>query len=291
MYIFLLAKLEGEHFFDSVPNLCQTIASLCTISCVTSLMTIAMMSLNRYIFVCQHQYYDKIFSVRNCIVICMCLYCVGLTLVLLNQAGLGDHSFDKKSLECIWDRMATYPYTVVFSVTLVWIPCVVIGICYFLLFLYVRRHSKIMASNRNRVNGDVSPPPGTRNLQLHVIKSLFLIYAVFVVCWAPYALIMVVDVNDTFSHEAHVYITTFAHLHPSVNWLIYCKTQKKFAKAYSQILSCTIMRSQTDLYTTGTSRSRGEKSSPSGDMVSVIEASVTKSIELVKRSKISEDDL
>lgn len=229
-----------------------------------------MMSLNRYIFVCQHQYYDKIFSIRSCVVICMSLYCVGLTLVLLNQAGLGHHSFDKKSLECIWDRMATYPYTVVFSVTLVWIPCVVTGISYLLLFLFIRKHYKITACNRKLVNGGMSPPPGTRNLQLHVIKSLFLIYAVFVVCWAPYALIMVIDVNDTFSHEAHVYITTFAHLHPSVNWLIYCTTQKKFAKAYGQILSCTITRLQTDQHTTETPRSRGEtigeKPGPSGDI-------------------------
>ncbi|WAR07886.1 OPSD2-like protein [Mya arenaria] len=43
----LIAKIEGEEFFESVPGLCKSVASICTISCVASLMTIAAMSLNR----------------------------------------------------------------------------------------------------------------------------------------------------------------------------------------------------------------------------------------------------
>ena len=171
----------------------------------------------------------------------MAIYCIGIILVLLNQAGIGDHSFDRKSLECIWDRMATYPYTVVFSVTLVWIPCLVIGICYLMLYLYVRNQRKIMASyQQNKPGASTSPKPRAlrETMQLDVAKTLFFIYAVFVTCWAPYALIMVIDVNDKFSHEAHVLITTFAHLHPSVNWLIYLSTQRRFEEAYRYVLTC-----------------------------------------------------
>ena len=235
---YLSAKLEGEHFFDRTPKLCQIIASICTISCVTSLMTIAMMSLYRYIFVCHNRHYSKIFSTKKCVGLCCAIYCIGITLVVLNQAGIGDHSFDRKSLECIWDRMATYPYTVVFSVTLVWIPCLVIGFCYLRIFLFVRRQSQIMASYRAKTPGTGAnePPSAHGNMQLDVAKTLFLVYAVFVTCWTPYALIMVIDANDTFPHEAHVIITAFAHLHPSFNWLIYLGTQKRFAKAYRSIL-------------------------------------------------------
>ena len=232
----LSAKLEGEHFFDRTPRLCQIIASMCTISCVTSLMTIAMMSLNRYIYLCHNSNYDRIFTKRSCILICVSLYSVGLTLVLLNQAGIGDHSFDRKSLECIWDRMATYPFTVVYSIMLVWVPCLVIGVCYFRIYLFLRGHALKMRKVRDRKSNLDSET--NRNLQTQVIKSMFIIYTVFAICWAPYALIMVIDVNDSFSHEAHVVITTFAHLHPSVSWLIYYKTQTKFAKAYRQILVC-----------------------------------------------------
>ena len=169
----------------------------------------------------------------------MLIYCIGICLVLLNQVGIGDHSFDRKSLQCIWDRMATYQYTVVFSVTLVWIPCLVIGFCYLMLYRYVRKHRKVvpLSQHQNRRKFASQQTAPTRNMQLDVAKTLFLIYAAFVMFWAPYAVIMVIDANDTFSHEAHVVITTFAHLHPSVNWLIYLSTQRRFADAYRSILT------------------------------------------------------
>ena len=203
-------------------------------------MTIAMMSLNRFICVCHQDYYKAVFSKRNCIIMCLCLYLVGLTLVLLNQAGIGDHNFDRKSLECIFDRMATFPFTVVFSIVLVWVPCLTIGICYLRLYIFVRSHKQKMARIQNAVKPASSEKSTKPRLQL--AKTLFIIYAVFVTCWAPYALLIVVDVHDTFPHEVHVYITMFAHLHPSVNWLIYYFTQKKFAEAYRHLLRCCIRR-------------------------------------------------
>lgn len=232
---FVSAKLEGEHFFNGVPKLCQIIANLCTISCVTSLMTIATMSFNRYIYVCRSDYYHIIFSKQNSIIICCFLYCIGLILVLLNQAGIGDHTFDRKSLECIWDRMATFSYTVVFSVTLVWIPCLIIGVCYLKLYLFVRRHKKKVNNHRSGITNLVVPTiPSKPQPQLG--KTFVLIYAVFVICWAPYALLIVLDLEDSFPHEIHLYITMFAHLHPSINWLIYYLTHRKISLAYCRLL-------------------------------------------------------
>ena len=241
------AKLEGEHFFDGVPSLCQTIASLCTISCVTSLMTIAVMSFNRYIYVCKSDCYHKIFTKRNSVIICCSLYGVGLILVLLNQFGIGDHSFDRKSLECIWDRMASFSYTVVFSVTLVWIPCLIIGVCYLKLYLFVRRHKQKLTNHRNGVINLVVPPIPTKS-QPQLGKTFMLIYAVFVTCWAPYALLIVLDLEDSFPHEVHLFITIFAHLHPSINWLIYYLTHRKLAHAFCRLLG---FRNQATSSTSG----------------------------------------
>ncbi|XP_045167034.2 melatonin receptor type 1B-A-like [Mercenaria mercenaria] len=225
--ISIIAKVEGEEFFNRIPGLCQTIASLCTVSCVTSLMTIGLMSVNRYVFICAHEKYDRIFTKLNCIGMCISLYFVGGLLVLLNAADIGDHGFDRKSLECIWDRMATYPYTVIFSVTLVWIPSIIIGVCYLKIYLYVRAHSKRVA---DQVQSHSVQPLNS----LHLAKTLFLIYAVFITCWVPYALLIVIDADDSFAHELHLYITLFAHLHPSLNWIIYYITNAKFADACKQ---------------------------------------------------------
>lgn len=247
----IVAKIEGEEFFDRVPGLCQTIASLCTVSCVTSLMTIGLMSFNRFFYICVHDKYERIFTKRKCICMCICLYFIGGFLVLLNAADVGDHGFDRKSLECIWDRMATYPYTVVFSVTLVWIPSFIIGSCYLRLFLYVRAHSRRMREQNL----------GSKTRSCHLAKTLFIIYAVFVTCWTPYALLIVIDSDNTYPHEIHVYITTFAHLHPSVNWLIYYLTNKHLADGYRSLFrSCKKVSYEESSTTDGTLTSKTKTS-------------------------------
>jgi len=224
----LSAKLEGVHFFDKVPGLCRTIGSLCTISCVTSLMTISAMSCNRYVYIVHNSRYTTIFRARNCVIYCVSFYCVGLCLVLLNLADIGDHSFDHKSLECIWDRMATYTYTIVFSVVLVWIPIIVTGCSY--LHMYV--HVQGVRNRVHNVNGNATG----RSTGFKLAKTLFIIYCVFSTCWIPYALLIVADSQDTFSYELHVLIVVFAHLHPSINWLVYYVTNRKFHVAFKYLL-------------------------------------------------------
>lgn len=158
---------------------------------------------------------------------CFGLYLTGLTLVLLNLAGIGDHSFDRKSLECIWDRMDTYYYTVAFSVILVWIPVTITGIFYLKIFLTVRKSTRkiteVTCTDHNQKS-------------VNLARTLFFIYIIFSTCWIPYALIIVVDRNDTFPYEAHLVLTAFGHLHPSINWLVYYFTNKKFHKAFNKLV-------------------------------------------------------
>lgn len=231
--IFISAKLEGEVFFASIPGLCRIIGSLCTISCVGSLMTLACMSFNRYVHICHNSLYIKIFTKEGCVAMCLSFYSIGAILVMLNMAGIGDHSYDRKSMECIWDRMATYPYTIIFSICLVWIPILITGFSYSRLYRYVQR-------SRQRVQEhNLNPMPVKRpNLRksFNLAKTLFVIYAVFSICWIPYALLLVLDKEDTYSHVVHLYITMFAHLHPSINWLVYYTTNKKFSRAFNTIL-------------------------------------------------------
>lgn len=223
----LAGKLEGERFFHQVPGLCEAVAYMCTVSCIVSLGSITLMSFSRFVFICHNKYYKTIFRKGTCIAMCVGLYLIGIFLVLLNLAGFGGHSFDRKSLVCIWDRMATYYYTVTFSVVLVWIPVLFTGLFYICIYLTFRKSCRVVT--------DVT----SHNLQRKSIgfaRTLFLIYAVFTTCWVPYAVIIVADRNDSFPHESHLIITTFAHLHPSLNWLVYYLTNKNFNFAFNSII-------------------------------------------------------
>ncbi|KAK3581246.1 hypothetical protein CHS0354_032967 [Potamilus streckersoni] len=230
------AKLEGEPFFNSVPFLCQIVGSICTISCVGSLMSIGALSLNRYIHICHSEAYPKIFTRRNSIAICVALYFIGLGLVLFNIAGIGAHTFDRRAVQCIWDRMASYPYTVVFSIVLVWIPLVLIGVCFCRMYIYVSNNRRKIEQQTSVLTRKVISR--NRRARHHLAKALFIIYVVFSLCWLPYALLIVIDQHNNFPHEIHVYITTLAHLHPSLNWIVYYSTNRKFEIAFKKILRC-----------------------------------------------------
>ena len=219
--IIISAKIEGEEFFDRFPGFCKVIAFGCTIACINSLG-----------YICHHKHYNKIFKKSSAMAMCICVIGIGLLLVLLNYAGIGDHSFDQKSLECIWDRMATYPYTVAFSVTLVWIPVFIVGFSYLNIYMSVRRSARNTKYKSSMRTGSYSSA---------LARTLFIIYAIFSVCWIPYALLIVVDTRDTFPHEVHVYITAWAHLHPSINWLVYYFTNTKFQSAFNQIAHLNVV--------------------------------------------------
>ena len=152
------------------------------------------MSFSRYIYVCKSDY---------SVIICCSLYSVVVILVLLNQFGIGDHSFDRKSLECIWDRMTYFSYTVVFSVTIVWIPFFIIGVCYLKLYRFVKRHKQKLTNHRNGIT-NLAVPQIPSKPQPQLGKTFILIYAVFVTCWAPYALLIVLDLEDSFPHEVYL---------------------------------------------------------------------------------------
>lgn len=220
-------KLEGERIFHFVPGFCRAIACMCTISCVNSLGSIVLMSSSRYISICHHNLYKRIFKRSTCLAMCVTLYLIGLLLILLNLAGIGDHSFNRKSLECIWDRMTTYYYTVSFTAIFVWVPLIVTGVFYCQIFITFRASAK-------RISHSTSTEHNKR--PMYLAKSLFLIYAAFAICWIPYAILMVADRNDTFPYEIHVLITTFAHLHPSFNWLVLYHTNTLFRNAFNKLV-------------------------------------------------------
>ena len=63
------------------------------------------------------------------------------------------------------------------------------------------------------------------------------IFFVFIVCWTPYAIITAIDVDNTFSMETHLFVTLLAHLHSSLNILIYT-----FSNKYVFCLAITVWR-------------------------------------------------
>lgn len=135
-------KVEEEWIFHYVPCFCHAIACLCKISCLNSLGSIVLIIYSRYISICYYNLYKRILKKTTCLAMWVSLYLIGLLLILLNLAGIGDNSFNRKSLECVWYRMTTYYYTVSFTAIFVWVPLIVTGVFYCQIFFKFRASTK-----------------------------------------------------------------------------------------------------------------------------------------------------
>ncbi|GFR80219.1 melatonin receptor type 1A [Elysia marginata] len=186
-YIFI-----GEAWFNDKPWLCETVAAMCLTACFCAFLSLTLASMNRYVFVCHNMIYDRIFTKNACIVMCVTAWLLAFFFEFPNFIGIGDHTFDKKSHQCIWDRTASFAYTLIVSVVLIGGPLVSMGLCYLLIF------RKIYSTKFNLYQINTEDPSRMKKIWSETVKScrmLFVIFLIFVALWTPYAVVIAMDVK------------------------------------------------------------------------------------------------
>ena len=71
---------------------------------------------------------------------------------------------------------------------------------------------------------------------LKLAKTLFVVFLVFCVCWAPYGSLLLLDMKDVVSKEYYVVAIKLAHTSSSVNPLVYAALNKNFMDGYKLFL-------------------------------------------------------
>jgi len=118
--------------------LCTTAASLCIVSCIVSLFTIAIIGVNRYLYICWHTAYDTVFTRRRIAVAVALIWLAGVALDSPNHLGWSSHWFDTKTQKCLWDRTTAYHYTILFVAVGMLLPFIITIICYWRIFAHIR---------------------------------------------------------------------------------------------------------------------------------------------------------
>lgn len=211
-------------------------ASLCLTACFCAFLSLTLLTLSRYIYLCHNHIYDKIFTRVSCIIICVISWVVAFLFEFPNFIGWGGHYFDQKNHQCIWDRTASLSYTMFVSIGLIGGPLLVMAICYFLIF------QEIWKTKRDIYKLDSENPNRMRkawNETVRSSKTLFCIFVVFLICWTPYAVTVTLDMQNNFSTEIHLFITLLAHFHSSVNCIIYTTGNKRFRMGILRCFGCT----------------------------------------------------
>ena len=135
------AVMGEEQLLNGRRWLCTTAGSLCIVSCIVSLFTIAVIAFNRYLYVCWHDAYDTVFTRRRTLIAVVLTWLAGLALDSPNHFGWSSHKFDNKTQKCLWDRTTAYHYTVFFVGVGMLFPFLITITFYWRIFAYIQ-HAK-----------------------------------------------------------------------------------------------------------------------------------------------------
>ncbi|CAG2231637.1 unnamed protein product [Mytilus edulis] len=231
----IVGVIKGEHFFSDKPWLCNLIASMCLTACFCAFASLTMLSLNRYVYLCHNEIYDKMYGRITCIVICVMCWITAFLCEFPNFVGWGGHYFDQQANQCIWDRTSSLSYTLFVAIGLIGFPLLTMTICFILIFRRIWNTKKALYDIDKGKDGRMGK---VMVESFRAAKTIFVIFVVFVICWTPYAVVIAIDVENTLPMPVHLFLTLLAHLHSSCNFIIYFVGNKRFRVVLGRILGC-----------------------------------------------------
>lgn len=230
--------VEGRGYFERRPVLCDIAAVVCVVACVAALLNIGAISFTQYIFICHPHNAKSICTTRNCTLMALFFWLVGIAVALPTLLGWSNNVYDHKMLECIWDRTHSYSYTIFYTTVAVFGPLTIISYSYIQIYRQVtivkkRIGQQVMADGKPMAQPNKEK---LRNDAIRLAKTLFIIFIVFAICWLPYSVLVLIDYDDEFPHEVHLYALLLAHLHATADSIVYGVTNKHFQDGYRKLL-------------------------------------------------------
>lgn len=196
---------------------------------------IAAIAINRCICITYNNTYLTWYTLRRTVFYSVIPWIVCMLLEMPNYIGWGGHGFDHKAMMCIYGR-TTYSYTLFFVLVVILPPLLVVCFCYIRIFLYVLRIRKELDKFKKKPTSMERMKNPLSASEILLARSLFIVFATFLVCWGPYASLTLIDIYNTYPKTAYVIAVQMAHLNSSLNALIYGATNKNFRDGYKQVL-------------------------------------------------------
>ncbi|CAH1791474.1 unnamed protein product [Owenia fusiformis] len=226
--LMMVGALMGERFVVETQGLCTFFAYICIQSCLSSAWNIMLISLNRFICICKNSWYSKIYSKKSVALMIAIAWFYGFVGNFLLWVGWTDIAFLRKEFTCMWDSHKNFSYVIFVSVVTVLIPVGLTAVAYFMIFLKVRESKKKIQAFSKKTE----KKQGTRN-DIRLARMLFIMFTVYCILCAPYALILTFDINDKAPYQLYAIFIHMFHTNSAVNFIIYGLTNKSYTKGYS----------------------------------------------------------
>ena len=181
---------------------CVFFGFITMLSFVSSVMSLAMIAINRYYYVVQWKNYSSNFTPRKSLLFVGSMWITSVSLSIPPLLGWGKYDFISGKSFCFvfWPSDVYYMYFML--IICFFGPLTVICITYIKILKFTRRAKQQMHRHReNNVIEDASQKMeenrrriGTSQEEVKITNTLVIVVACFVGCWAPFAVTMFIDV-------------------------------------------------------------------------------------------------
>lgn len=219
-----------------------------------SLLSIAMITINRYIMIAHFSVYKSVY--RKGWIALMIAFCWVFAFVMLLPTLLkkwGRFGFDPRLQTCsILDDNNKSPKQVLFGIGFC-VPAIIIVICYSLIFFVIHKSEMRMRHHSTRgMNGTHPGPPlqsqvrGTgkierearrRRNEWRITKMVLIIFIAFLVTYLPITLVKSLDKEVNYP-GLHVLGYVLIYISSCINPVIYVIMNRQYRQAYKTVLLC-----------------------------------------------------
>lgn len=240
LFCFLVLPFAASQFFHGTwihgDVLCSLAPMIRYGNVGVSLLSVATISINRYILIAWPHLYPKIYTKIKVGIYIGIIWIFSYGLQLPTLFGVwGVFGFDQKLGTCSIkkDEYGNSSKSVLFATGFA-IPCIIIVVCYAKIYLVVRSSHKNLEKHGSR--------SGTKRSEMRVTKMVLAIFLCFIVCYLPISFVKVLD-SEVKHAPLHVFSYLLLYLSSCLNPVIYVTMNKQYRQAYLDTLTCRFSNS------------------------------------------------
>ncbi|XP_055042931.2 trace amine-associated receptor 4-like [Misgurnus anguillicaudatus] len=236
----MVRSVEGCWFLGDV--ICKVHSSLDTTLCISSLMHLSLISIDRYWAICDPLKY-KMRITNNTVTVSITFtwifsFVYSFSVVFSGVNAVGLEAFILQ-MSCFGGCAALFnkEWGLISCILFFIIPGTIMSSLYIIIFNVVKKHAKVLSEKGSVTTTGVNSQ-NSAHRERKAAKTLALVMGVFFLCWLPLSIVSALDPFLNFVTPADVYeaLFWFAYFNSTCNPLIYGFFYPCFQKAFKTLI-------------------------------------------------------